>query len=84
MMMRSALVNIEEIAEAEGQEQAPLVKTEEAMTGLMELTYGKAELPNPPELPREVATRWPHGDVSGTTHILPSLGFSIGVFCIYF
>ncbi|RLN09582.1 U-box domain-containing protein 73-like [Panicum miliaceum] len=54
VMMRSALVNIEEIAEAEGQEQAPFAKTE--------LTYGKAELPNPPELPREVATRWPHGD----------------------
>ncbi|CAN6238155.1 unnamed protein product [Urochloa humidicola] len=57
-MMRSALANIQE--DAEGQEQAPFAKMEEAMTGLMELTYGKAEAPNRPELPREFATSWPH------------------------
>ncbi|CAL5021983.1 unnamed protein product [Urochloa decumbens] len=59
-MMRSALTNIQE--DAEGQEQAPFAKVEEAMTGLMQLTYGKAEPPNPPELPREFATRWLHDD----------------------
>ncbi|CAL5058217.1 unnamed protein product [Urochloa decumbens] len=59
-MMRSALANIQE--DAEGQEQTPFAKMEEAMTGLMQLTYGKAEPPNPPELPREFATRWLHDD----------------------
>ncbi|RCV06438.1 hypothetical protein SETIT_1G162200v2 [Setaria italica] len=59
-MMRSALANIQE--DGEGQEQVPFTKMEEAMTGFMELAYGKAELPNPPELPREFASRWPHDD----------------------
>ncbi|CAO2045812.1 unnamed protein product [Urochloa humidicola] len=59
-MMRSALANIQE--DAEGQEQASFAKMEEAMTGLMQLTYGKGMPPNPPELPREFATRWTHDD----------------------
>nr|CAB3446602.1 unnamed protein product [Digitaria exilis] len=59
-MMRSALADIQE--DAEGQEQAPFAKMQEAMTGLMKLTYGKAEPTNPSQLPREFATRWPHSD----------------------
>ncbi|KAF8689456.1 hypothetical protein HU200_041778 [Digitaria exilis] len=59
-MMRSALADIQE--DAEGQEHAPFAKLQEAMTGLMKLTYGKAEPTNPSQLPREFATRWPHSD----------------------
>lgn len=66
-MMRSALADIQE--DAEGQEHAPFAKLQEAMTGLMKLTYGKAEPTNPSQLPREFATRWPHSDVSDTAHI---------------
>lgn len=66
-MMRSALAHIQE--DAEGQEQEPFAKMEDAMTGLMKLTYGKAELTNPSRLPREFATRWPDGDVSDTARI---------------
>ncbi|OEL25998.1 U-box domain-containing protein 73 [Dichanthelium oligosanthes] len=59
-MMRRALAKIQE--DAEVQAKAPFAKMKESMTGLMDLAYGKARHPNPPELPREFATRWPHDD----------------------
>ncbi|XP_066318444.1 LOW QUALITY PROTEIN: U-box domain-containing protein 73-like [Miscanthus floridulus] len=66
--MRSALAKIQE---QEGthdhdQEQAAFGKMEEAIAGLMELTYGTAELQNPPELPREFATRFPYDDADSS------------------
>lgn len=68
-MMRSALVKIEEGTHDHGQDQAAFAKMEEAITGLMELTYGTAELQNPPELPRECATRFLYDDVSPTAYL---------------
>jgi hypothetical protein len=65
-MMLSTLADIQE--DGEGQERVLFARMEEAMTGLMELAYGKGELRNPPVLPREFATRWPHDDVSDTAH----------------
>jgi hypothetical protein len=87
--MRSALAKIQE---QEGthdhdQEQAAFGKMEEAITGLMELTYGTTELQNPPELPREFATRFPYDDVSPTSrvrHRISDLGFlsSLPTLCL--
>ncbi|KAJ1279196.1 hypothetical protein BS78_04G136600 [Paspalum vaginatum] len=59
-MMRCSLAKIKE--GADGQEQALFAKMEDAITGLLELAHGAAELPNPPKLPREFATRWPGDD----------------------
>ncbi|KAK3154127.1 hypothetical protein QOZ80_2BG0186460 [Eleusine coracana subsp. coracana] len=59
--MRSALAEVQ--VDADGREvQAPFDDMQRAMTGLMELTYGEAELPNPPELPHEFTTKWLHED----------------------
>jgi hypothetical protein len=58
-MMRSALAKIH--VDADGSEaQAPLLfyEMQQAMTGLLELAYGKAELPSLPDLPDEFATKW--------------------------
>uniref|UniRef100_A0A0E0JZX4 RING-type E3 ubiquitin transferase n=1 Tax=Oryza punctata TaxID=4537 RepID=A0A0E0JZX4_ORYPU len=54
-MMRMALAKFQEDAAADDEEAASAVM-EQAMTGLMDLTYRKAK---PPELPHEFATRWP-------------------------
>jgi len=67
--MRSALAKIQEGTHDHDQEQAAFGKMAEAITGLMELTYGTAELQNPPELPREFATRFPYDDVSPTAYL---------------
>ncbi|XP_062224510.1 U-box domain-containing protein 73-like [Phragmites australis] len=60
-MMRSALAKIQEGAD-DSEGQAAFAEMEDAMTGLMELTYGKPELPNMPEPPHEFATKWPRDD----------------------
>ncbi|KAL6634398.1 hypothetical protein ACP70R_027069 [Stipagrostis hirtigluma subsp. patula] len=61
-MMRSALAKIQE-GGARVEEQAAFAKMEQTMTSLMELTYRKPEPPNVPELPHELATKWPRDDV---------------------
>ncbi|TVU01536.1 hypothetical protein EJB05_53002 [Eragrostis curvula] len=64
-MMRSAVVKIQD----DGREVQPVFnEMQQAMTGLMELTYGEA--PNPPELPQEFATKWPHDDADPLGSVL--------------
>uniref|UniRef100_J3LCY5 RING-type E3 ubiquitin transferase n=3 Tax=Oryza brachyantha TaxID=4533 RepID=J3LCY5_ORYBR len=57
-MMRTALAKFQDDASAEDGEATAAASAvmEQAMTGLMDLTYRKAK---PPELPYEFATRWP-------------------------
>lgn len=61
-MMRSALAKIQEGAAAGDEGEAAFAEMERAMTGLMDLTYGNVV--EPPKLPYEFATKWPHADVS--------------------
>jgi hypothetical protein len=62
--MRSALAKIQEAAVADAQGEAAFAEMEQAMTGLMDLSYKKVA---PPELPREFASKWSSsGDVSAT------------------
>ncbi|TVU30028.1 hypothetical protein EJB05_21630 [Eragrostis curvula] len=56
-MMRSAVVKIQD----DDREVQPVFnEMQQAMTGLMEVTYEEA--PNPPKLPQQFATKWPHDD----------------------
>jgi hypothetical protein len=55
-MMRMALAKFQDDDAAADDEEAASAVMEQAMTGLMDLTYRKAK---PPELPYEFTTRWP-------------------------
>jgi hypothetical protein len=62
--MRSALAKIQEDAAAgDAQGEAAFAEMEQAMTGLMDLSYKKVE---PPKLPRDFATKWAPDNVSAT------------------
>ncbi|KAG8070712.1 hypothetical protein GUJ93_ZPchr0006g41260 [Zizania palustris] len=58
-MMRTALEKMEDGAAADDEEAAASAVMDQAMTGLMELTYRKVE---PPKLPSEFATKWSQAD----------------------
>uniref|UniRef100_A0ACD5Z0S5 Uncharacterized protein n=1 Tax=Avena sativa TaxID=4498 RepID=A0ACD5Z0S5_AVESA len=65
-MMRSAMAKIqEEAGAADAQREAAFAEMEKAMTGLMDLSYEKAE---PPKLPRHFATKWPASDLADPLH----------------
>jgi hypothetical protein len=66
VMMPSALAKFHVDADGSEAQAPPFYEMQQAMTGLMDLTYGKVELPNLPDLPHEFATKWPHNDVSAT------------------
>ncbi|BAF08783.1 U-box domain-containing protein 73 [Oryza sativa Japonica Group] len=81
-MMRMALAKFQDDDAAADDEEAASAVMEQAMTGLMDLTYRKAK---PPELPYEFATRWPipiahdgtlQAEVMRDPVILPS-GYSV-------
>ncbi|KAM0873141.1 hypothetical protein ACQ4PT_038275 [Festuca glaucescens] len=57
--MRSALEKIQDAAADDAQGEAAFAEMEQAMTGLMDLSYKKVE---PPKLPRDFATKWSSGD----------------------
>ncbi|KAL6634306.1 hypothetical protein ACP70R_026977 [Stipagrostis hirtigluma subsp. patula] len=64
-MMRSALGKIPTQEGGRGarvEEQGAFAEREQTLKGLMELTYRKPEPPNVPELPHELATKWPRDD----------------------
>lgn len=61
--MQSALVKIQEAAVAGSEGEAAFAEMEQAMTGLMAVSYKEAE---PAKLPRVFATRWAQDDVSAT------------------
>ncbi|KAK1617710.1 hypothetical protein QYE76_023227 [Lolium multiflorum] len=57
--MRSALAKIQEAAAGDAQGEAAFAEMEQAMAGLMDLSYKKVE---PPKLPSEFATKWAPGN----------------------